>query len=84
MMWVNNTMHAGGVIQVLSLRFGSLAPEWECKFNMHADMSWFNYLLLQNWYDDKFVWNSSDYGGIKEVMLPYDVAWRPDTLLYNK
>ncbi|XP_064647847.1 ligand-gated ion channel 4-like isoform X7 [Lineus longissimus] len=42
-----------------------------------------NCWLNQNWYDDKFVWNSSDYGGIKEVMLPYDVAWRPDILLYN-
>ncbi|XP_064647842.1 neuronal acetylcholine receptor subunit alpha-10-like isoform X2 [Lineus longissimus] len=42
-----------------------------------------NCWLNQNWQDVKLKWNSTDYNGIKEIVLPYDVAWKPDTILYN-
>ena len=29
------------------------------------------------WIDPKLSWNESDYGGIKEIRLPYDAIWKP-------
>jgi len=29
------------------------------------------------WTDNKMYWNQSDYGGIKEIRLPYDRIWKP-------
>jgi nicotinic acetylcholine receptor len=43
-----------------------------------------NCWLSQVWNDTHLTWNSSDFGGILAIALPYDKVWRPDVILYNK
>lgn len=38
----------------------------------------------QEWYDYKFNWNPSEYGGVTELYVPSEHIWLPDILLYNK
>nr|CAH0110546.1 unnamed protein product [Daphnia galeata] len=42
-----------------------------------------NCWLTQKWNDSHLTWNSSDYGGIHVVRIPYQRVWRPDIILYN-
>ncbi|CAH1406908.1 unnamed protein product [Nezara viridula] len=35
------------------------------------------------WRDEKLQWNSSDYGGLKELHLADHEIWQPDVVLYN-
>ncbi|ODM94120.1 Neuronal acetylcholine receptor subunit alpha-10 [Orchesella cincta] len=35
------------------------------------------------WIDESFKWNSTDYGGIKQVRIPVEKVWKPDIILYN-
>jgi hypothetical protein len=34
--------------------------------------------LLQAWKDEFLVWNASDYGGIKHILLDGDSVWVPE------
>lgn len=43
-----------------------------------------NCWLNQAWLDDELKWDPKDYGGITNILLPYDIIWLPDILLYNK
>jgi len=40
---------------------------------------WLDY----QWTDYRFVWNSSDFGGVKTLRIPIEMIWRPDILLYD-
>ncbi|CAG0896101.1 unnamed protein product [Darwinula stevensoni] len=42
-----------------------------------------NVEVVQRWNDAHLKWNASDYGGIKQTMIPYDSIWTPDIILYN-
>ena len=35
------------------------------------------------WTDDRMVWNSSDYAGIEEIVVPDDIVWVPKLMLAN-
>jgi hypothetical protein len=35
------------------------------------------------WNDPKLSWNESEYGGIKEIRLPYDTIWKPVIAKYS-
>ena len=35
------------------------------------------------WQEDRIRWAQSDYGGIKNVLLPSDTVWKPDIFLFN-
>ncbi|KAJ8304971.1 hypothetical protein KUTeg_018554 [Tegillarca granosa] len=43
-----------------------------------------NIWIRMKWKDCRLVWNSSDYGGIGNIILPYDKIWVPDITLYDK
>ncbi|KAK9892103.1 hypothetical protein WA026_018306 [Henosepilachna vigintioctopunctata] len=35
------------------------------------------------WYDEKLIWNESDYGGIDKIMVSTDEIWKPNIILFN-
>ena len=39
--------------------------------------------MNMEWNDANLRWNSSDYGGIKDIRLPSDRIWIPDIIPYN-
>ena len=43
-----------------------------------------NCWLTQVWTDYHLTWNSSDFGGIQKIRMPYFRVWKPDIILYNK
>uniref|UniRef100_A0A8D8VS29 Neuronal acetylcholine receptor subunit alpha-7 n=1 Tax=Cacopsylla melanoneura TaxID=428564 RepID=A0A8D8VS29_9HEMI len=44
-----------------------------------ATNSW----LKMEWNDVNLRWNSSEYGGIKDLRIPPHRIWKPDVLMYN-
>lgn len=49
-----------------------------------------NQLLITNiwlkleWNDWNLRWNSSEYGGVKDLRIPPHRLWKPDVLMYNR
>jgi hypothetical protein len=39
---------------------------------------------LQEWNDMNLRWNSSDYGGVRDLRIPPHRLWKPDVLMYNR
>ncbi|XP_020629895.1 neuronal acetylcholine receptor subunit alpha-10-like isoform X1 [Orbicella faveolata] len=37
-----------------------------------------------DWNNPYMTWKPSDYGGAKEIMIPPEMIWVPDVILYNK
>ncbi|CAF3073123.1 unnamed protein product [Rotaria sp. Silwood2] len=37
----------------------------------------------QEWYDERLVWNASDFNGLVTLRLPCSKIWLPDIVLYN-
>ena len=35
------------------------------------------------WVDYKLTWNESEYGGITDIRLPFDMIWKPVSLINN-
>jgi len=42
-----------------------------------------NCWLTQVWNDTHLTWNYSDFGGVRNIRLPFMKVWRPDVILYN-
>ncbi|KAK0394606.1 hypothetical protein QR680_000832 [Steinernema hermaphroditum] len=42
-----------------------------------------NAWIVERWRDDMLYWNPEKFGGIREIILPKDEIWIPDTTLYN-
>ncbi|TMS34104.1 hypothetical protein L596_001755 [Steinernema carpocapsae] len=42
-----------------------------------------NAWIVERWRDDMLYWNPAHFGGIREIILPKDSIWIPDTTLYN-
>ncbi|XP_013097312.2 neuronal acetylcholine receptor subunit alpha-7 isoform X1 [Stomoxys calcitrans] len=42
-----------------------------------------NVWLKLEWNDMNLRWNTSDYGGIKDLRIPPHRIWKPDVLMYN-
>ncbi|XP_069952220.1 neuronal acetylcholine receptor subunit alpha-10 isoform X2 [Cherax quadricarinatus] len=42
-----------------------------------------NCWLTQIWTDAHLTWNSTDFGGIQVIRVPYQRVWKPDIILYN-
>lgn len=42
------------------------------------------YVLLQEWNDMNLRWNSSEFGGVKDLRIPPHRLWKPDVLMYNR
>uniref|UniRef100_A0A1I8A6X9 Neur_chan_LBD domain-containing protein n=1 Tax=Steinernema glaseri TaxID=37863 RepID=A0A1I8A6X9_9BILA len=42
-----------------------------------------NAWIVERWRDDMLYWNPAQFEGIKEIILPKDEIWIPDTTLYN-
>ncbi|XP_041366453.1 neuronal acetylcholine receptor subunit alpha-10-like isoform X2 [Gigantopelta aegis] len=42
-----------------------------------------NAWMRLNWFDCQLQWNASSYGGIDNVIVPYDMVWVPDITLYD-
>uniref|UniRef100_A0AC34QMU4 Uncharacterized protein n=1 Tax=Panagrolaimus sp. JU765 TaxID=591449 RepID=A0AC34QMU4_9BILA len=42
-----------------------------------------NAWLVERWNDDLLYWNPARFGGLREISLPKDAVWLPDTTLYN-
>jgi hypothetical protein len=38
----------------------------------------------QEWNDVNLRWNSSEYGGVKDLRIPPHRIWKPDVLMYNR
>lgn len=39
---------------------------------------------FQEWNDVNLRWNSSEYGGVKDLRIPPHRIWKPDVLMYNR
>ncbi|XP_077988495.1 neuronal acetylcholine receptor subunit alpha-10-like [Glandiceps talaboti] len=42
-----------------------------------------NLWVRMYWYDDSLKWNPDDYGGTTVIIIPADIIWLPDIVLYN-
>lgn len=42
-----------------------------------------NVWLKLEWNDMNLRWNTSDYGGVKDLRIPPHRIWKPDVLMYN-
>ncbi|UJR23945.1 hypothetical protein I4U23_026913 [Adineta vaga] len=42
-----------------------------------------NIWLEQEWYDQRLIWNASDFNGLSTLRLPCSKIWLPDIVLYN-
>ncbi|CAF3368314.1 unnamed protein product [Rotaria socialis] len=42
-----------------------------------------NIWLEQEWYDERLIWNASDFNGLTTLRLPCSKIWLPDIVLYN-
>ncbi|XP_067665509.1 neuronal acetylcholine receptor subunit alpha-10-like [Haliotis asinina] len=42
-----------------------------------------NAWIRLNWYDCQMVWNATEYGGISQLILPFEKMWTPDITLYD-
>ena len=38
----------------------------------------------QEWNDMNLRWNTSEYGGVKDLRIPPHRIWKPDVLMYNR
>lgn len=38
---------------------------------------------VQEWNDMNLRWNTSEYGGVKDLRIPPHRIWKPDVLMYN-
>lgn len=41
-------------------------------------------LFIQEWNDMNLRWNTSDFGGVKDLRVPPHRLWKPDVLMYNR
>lgn len=41
------------------------------------------HILLQQWQDDKLIWNATEYGNLNSIHLADHEIWQPDITLYN-
>lgn len=39
--------------------------------------------VRQEWMNELIKWNTSDYGGLKQISIDSSLVWQPDTVLYN-
>ncbi|KAE9551089.1 hypothetical protein FO519_005704 [Halicephalobus sp. NKZ332] len=42
-----------------------------------------NVWMIQKWVDEALDWDPEEYGGINTTILPHNVLWLPDTVVYN-
>ncbi|CAF1110362.1 unnamed protein product [Adineta ricciae] len=42
-----------------------------------------NIWLEQEWFDQRLIWNASDFNGLSTLRLPCSKIWLPDIVLYN-
>ncbi|OAD62757.1 Neuronal acetylcholine receptor subunit alpha-7 [Eufriesea mexicana] len=40
--------------------------------------------LVTEWNDVNMRWNTSDYGGVRDLRIPPHRLWKPDVLMYNR
>ncbi len=43
----------------------------------------FKEILSKEWFDQRLVWNASDFNGLTTLRLPCSKIWLPDIVLYN-
>ncbi|CAL1543067.1 unnamed protein product, partial [Lymnaea stagnalis] len=42
-----------------------------------------NGFISFKWIDELLTWNPDDYGGIKDMVVPQTIIWKPDMAVYN-
>ena len=40
--------------------------------------------LLKWWKDPRLRWNTSDYRGVNQIILPFQDLWTPDISLFDR
>ncbi|XP_066145050.1 acetylcholine receptor subunit alpha-like 2 [Euwallacea fornicatus] len=70
--------HSTNILVKLGLRLSQLI-----ELNLKDQILTTNVWLEHEWYDYKFQWNPSEYGGVMELYVPSEHIWLPDILLYN-
>ncbi|TKR73377.1 hypothetical protein L596_020691 [Steinernema carpocapsae] len=53
------------------------------KVNEPAQYMLINAWIVERWHDDLLYWNPRQFDNIKEIILPMEMVWIPDTTLYN-
>lgn len=62
------------------------------QFNFFSKSNAFNHfncyikskLTSKKWVDEFLDWNPNEYNMINSTVLPHDVLWIPDTIVYNR
>ena len=68
----------------------ALDVQFDVSIHQIIDVDEKNQILTTNcwiktiWKDTHLTWNSTDFGNISTIRLPFDSIWRPDIILYNK
>ncbi|XP_066943054.1 acetylcholine receptor subunit alpha-type acr-16-like isoform X1 [Macrobrachium rosenbergii] len=39
--------------------------------------------MVNEWKDPRLSWNARSYGGIRKIMIPHNLVWKPDIDVYN-
>ena len=67
-----------------------LMVKYDVSLHQIIDVDEKNQILTTNcwitavWQDTHLTWNTTDFGNISVIRLPFDVVWKPDIILYNK
>lgn len=76
LMYFKNTIHESQKCirsnKILSVEGSSLI-----KFYMKVS-------AFQEWNDMNLRWNTSEYGGVRDLRIPPHRLWKPDVLMYNR
>lgn len=40
--------------------------------------------MLKWWKDPRLRWNTSDYGGVNQIILPFKDVWTPDITVFDR
>lgn len=57
---------------------------WKLYILTNIFFSCFQFILtIKEWNDMNLRWNTSEYGGVKDLRIPPHRIWKPDVLMYN-
>ncbi|XP_077865209.1 neuronal acetylcholine receptor subunit alpha-10-like [Saccoglossus kowalevskii] len=77
------------VVRPVANSSAAVIVQYDAALQQIIDMDEKNQILTTSiwirmfWTDDNFTWNPDEYGGSFALIVPSDIIWKPDIMLYN-